>query len=330
MITLAKAKKQKSASAKKNNESVQEESLHQLPQNILQVGERVEENKNIYILQSVYQEIHRFTADKKTNEAGGMLVGTVIEEFGKMNILINGFIEAKYCEATPTTLKFTHQTWDRCHKELKKRFPNQKILGWIHTHPNFGIFLSEYDMFIQNNFFSEPYEVAYVVDPIQSIEGFYFWINGKIERCKGFYIYDKTGKKISPVQQNEKETSKKSTEQNTSVSSKLQILIGILCAAVVVLFVCFVMLNIKINALNQKYDALNQNYTNLALVYRQVISQMYANNDQNTVVNEPDAQLQTPDIQLPQAWGQQTPPQSQEESVPQTVTQTESEGVENG
>ena len=38
-----------------------------LPQNILPVGERVEENKNIYIAQSVYKEIHRFTKNKTTN-----------------------------------------------------------------------------------------------------------------------------------------------------------------------------------------------------------------------------------------------------------------------
>ena len=60
-------------------------------------------------------------------------------------------------------------------------------MGWIHTHPNFGIFLSEYDRFVHENFFSEEYQVAYVVDPIQSIEGFYFWINSKLEKCKGFY-----------------------------------------------------------------------------------------------------------------------------------------------
>ena len=45
------------------------------------------------------------------------------------DILINGFIEAKHCEATPTTLKFTHETWERCHKEMEKKYPDQKILG---------------------------------------------------------------------------------------------------------------------------------------------------------------------------------------------------------
>ena len=60
---------------------------------------------------------------------------------------------------------------------IEKKYENAQIVGWIHTHPDFGIFLSEYDTFIQENFFKEDYQIAYVVDPIQNIEGFYFWIN---------------------------------------------------------------------------------------------------------------------------------------------------------
>jgi len=49
-----------------------------LPQNIVPMGEHVEENKNIYISQKTYKEIHRFTKDKTTNESGGVLIGRVI------------------------------------------------------------------------------------------------------------------------------------------------------------------------------------------------------------------------------------------------------------
>lgn len=167
-----------------------------LPRNIHMVGERGEEDKNIYIFQPVYKEIHQFTKNKLTNESGGILIGTVIQEFGKTNVVIQGFVEAKYCEATPTTLKFTHDTWNYIHKEICKRYENGQIIGWVHTHPDFGIFLSEYDKFIQENFFKEEYQIAYVVDPIRNIEGFFCWNNGKIERCKGFYIFEKTNQKI--------------------------------------------------------------------------------------------------------------------------------------
>ncbi len=178
-----------------------------LPQNILPVGERVEEDKKIYISQAAYKEIHEFTRNKTTNESGGMLIGNVIEEFGKINIVIQGFVEAKYAEGTPTTLKFTHETWDYVHEEIDRKYENGQIVGWIHTHPDFGIFLSEYDKFIQENFFKEDYQIAYVVDPIQHIEGFYFWINGKIERCKGFFVFDKMGEKINLNDEKDKRSS---------------------------------------------------------------------------------------------------------------------------
>ena len=199
-----------------------------LPQNILPVGERVEENKNIYISQAAYKDIHKFTKNKTTNESGGMLVGTIIEEFGKTNIIISGFVEAKYCEATPTTLKFTHETWDFVHKEIEKKHKGKKIVGWIHTHPDFGIFLSEYDKFIHQNFFSEAYQIAYVVDPIQNIEGFYFWINGNIEKCKGFYIYDKTGTQITVDIDKEEDSAEKPKAAPFGITDLLIIFLSVM------------------------------------------------------------------------------------------------------
>lgn len=167
-----------------------------LPQNIVSVGERVFEDKNIYIHQKVYEQIHKFSANKTENEHGGILIGRVLNEMGKENTIIEGFIEAKYNTATPTTLTFTHQTWEYFHTEIDRKFKDKKIVGWIHTHPNFGIFLSENDRFIQQNFFTDSNQVAYVVDPIQNDEGFFFWINDKLERCPGFYLFDKNGVKI--------------------------------------------------------------------------------------------------------------------------------------
>lgn len=231
-----------------------------LPQNILPIGERVEENKNIYISQPVYKEIHKFTQNKTTNESGGMLIGNVIEEFGKTNIIVNGFIEAKYCEATPTTLKFTHETWEYVHKEIDKKFSGQKIVGWIHTHPNFGIFLSEYDKFIQENFFKEDYQIAYVVDPIQDIEGFYFWINGKIERCKGFYKFDKMGAKI----ERDVEPKNDRDEETGSLFNLKNIIITALVLYVLFLTFSNISQNKEINNLKKQQDnlvfAANQTY----------------------------------------------------------------------
>ena len=56
---------------KKDNETkettVTEETVaNELPQNIMPVGERVMEDKNIYILQKAYAQIHKFAEKSKT------------------------------------------------------------------------------------------------------------------------------------------------------------------------------------------------------------------------------------------------------------------------
>ena len=258
---MAKKEKQKAAekkAAKKQREKVQaaQEAEGALPQNILPVGERVPGNKNIYIAQKVYRQIHKFTEGKTENESGGILVGEFVEEFGKQNILIEGFIEAKHCEATPQTLTFTHQTWEAVDKEMEKKHQGKSIVGWIHTHPDFGIFLSNYDTFIQENFFKEENQIAYVIDPIRGEEGFYFWEEGKIERCPGFYLYDKTGvpiKALKAEQQEEEERPEKGGG----------VLAGIQTALLVVLSAVVVMLGFQVVSLNEQVNMLSANVGNL-------------------------------------------------------------------
>ena len=240
-----------------------------LPQNILPMGERVEEDKNIYISQAVYKEIREFTKKKTVNESGGMLIGNVIEEFGKTNIVIHGFVEAKYSEGTPTTLKFTHETWDYVHGEINNKYEDAQIVGWIHTHPDFGIFLSEYDKFIQQNFFKEDYQIAYVVDPIQHIEGFYFWINEKIEKCKGFYIFDKTGEKIDIEEKETKEIAKMSGGTNSNLTR-------LLCGALVIIAIVFAVMNInlrnRMSILESQQETLvNSASQNIGIMQQQIL-----------------------------------------------------------
>ena len=39
-------------------------------------------------------------------------------------------------------------------REIEANFPTESLVGWQHTHPGFGIFLSGYDLFIHRNFFA--------------------------------------------------------------------------------------------------------------------------------------------------------------------------------
>lgn len=118
---------------------------------------------------------HIFTND--THEVGGVLVGRLGDGFP----VITGAIAALEARGERASVTFTHDAWGLIHDELDRKYPGQTIVGWYHSHPGFGIFLSSHDMFIHENFFSERGQVAYVVDPHAGTEGMFGWRDGKVE-----------------------------------------------------------------------------------------------------------------------------------------------------
>lgn len=180
----------------------------QLPLNFISVGAPENENVKVYIKQDIYKALEKLSASDTTKELGSILLGRNGDALGKTHVVISAYIEAKYTDASASTLTFTHKTWEYVHKEQELKYPNDKIIGWQHTHPSYGIFLSNYDIFIQENFFNMPFQIAYVIDPVQNERGFFCWKNGKIEKLSGFYVYDDLNKPIKIAQ-------KKPPEQQT-------------------------------------------------------------------------------------------------------------------
>ncbi|MDE5589984.1 MAG: LysM peptidoglycan-binding domain-containing protein [Acetatifactor sp.] len=204
----------------------------QLPLNILNIGEIENDDVKVYIKQDVYKELEKYASSDTAHELGTIILGDYSEELGKMHVVISDFIYAKYTDASASTLTFTHKTWDYIHNELNTNYPDKKIVGWQHTHPGYGIFLSNYDIFIQENFFNVPFQVAYVIDPVQHLRGFFQWKNGTVERLKGFYIYDDLGKQIKIDQPKVKRTEGGAGPE--TVHSKVIVLLSVLtvCLAV--------------------------------------------------------------------------------------------------
>lgn len=225
------------------DENVDEAPSVQLPMNFLTFGEIENDDVKVYIKQDVYKALEKLAASDTSKELGSIILGEYCQEHGKTHVIISQYIEAKYTDASASTLTFTHETWDYVHAEHEKRYPDKKIIGWQHTHPNYGIFLSNYDMFIQENFFNLPFQVAYVIDPIQNLRGFFQWKNGRIEKLKGYYIYDDVGKPIKIEQ-----TKVKKEEPAPAKTSKAaSVLIALLCVAT--LFLSFFAIS-----LNNKYE----------------------------------------------------------------------------
>lgn len=112
-------------------------------------------------------------------EVGGMLVGSISNGVTR----IVGHVPATAAAAEQISLTFTHDVWAEILEVVNRDFSDSTIVGWYHTHPSFGLFLSQYDEFIQRNFFAQPGQVALVIDPI---EGSLAWFVESGEEIKKF------------------------------------------------------------------------------------------------------------------------------------------------
>jgi proteasome lid subunit RPN8/RPN11 len=112
-------------------------------------------------------EEHCFSQTR--TEVGGFLVGEMVD--GKS--VVTHVLRAKHTAAQITQLTFTHKTWDAAFAEMAKIKPDAQLIGWFHSHPNFGVFLSDHDKFIQTQFFSTDGRITIVVDPIRGKRGWF-------------------------------------------------------------------------------------------------------------------------------------------------------------
>ncbi|GAB4281708.1 MAG: hypothetical protein Kow0080_35360 [Candidatus Promineifilaceae bacterium] len=124
-------------------------------------------NAQVHALSSMHREV------------AGILVGPPPEKQpdGRYLVHITDTIIAKHTVMQGASVTYTPESWRYIHDELARRYPEETavIVGWYHTHPGFGIFLSGMDLFIHQNFFTQLWHVALVLDPQAQTAGFFCW-----------------------------------------------------------------------------------------------------------------------------------------------------------
>lgn len=127
----------------------------------------------------VHRGIQEHAALDTSIEICGVLVGEWREDSNGPFANVTQYIRCSQAASKFAEVTFTHESWSQINSEMDSQYADLRIIGWYHSHPDFGIFLSDRDVFIQENFFSGPGQVAYVVDPVRKLEGVFEWRKGK-------------------------------------------------------------------------------------------------------------------------------------------------------
>jgi proteasome lid subunit RPN8/RPN11 len=115
-------------------------------------------------------------------EICGVLIGNGYRDERGPFVYVEGNIRGDHSDSQAAQVTFTGETWNHIHNQLDRDWPHLQILGWYHTHPGFGVFLSGMDLFIHESYFSGEHHLALVYDPIGGDEGLFVWRNGKAVR----------------------------------------------------------------------------------------------------------------------------------------------------
>jgi proteasome lid subunit RPN8/RPN11 len=142
----------------------------------------------LHIAPEVRRAIHQHAKADASIEICGVLVGNWHKDDNGPYVAITDYIRCDNASSKFAEVTFTHESWAQINKEMDSRFANARIVGWYHSHPDFGIFLSDRDCFIHEHFFYGPGQVAYVVDPVRDLEGIFAWHKGKPTPLPHFWI----------------------------------------------------------------------------------------------------------------------------------------------
>ncbi|NER49199.1 MAG: hypothetical protein F6J92_21390 [Symploca sp. SIO1A3] len=140
----------------------------------------------VFVAQSAEKQLINHLSVDPNNETGGALVGNAYYCTTEQRYYteIKGSISAPYTVGNRVHFRFTPECWQEILRIQKDHYPQTTIIGWYHSHPGHGIFLSGTDLNTQRLSFGKIWQIATVYDPIRHEIG---------------YFYGGQGKRLSPV-----------------------------------------------------------------------------------------------------------------------------------
>jgi len=146
----------------------------------------------IYLTKPCFDKIlvHCKAYAKRMLEVMGFLVGDVYKWNGLRFTLVKNVVSTDL-ESTNISVKFHRDGFEGLFEKLDDIRYDYVIVGWYHSHPGLGCFLSSKDIETQKRMLNSPFHTALVVDPIkEEVKAYKLKNEGYAE--VGFAVYQKT------------------------------------------------------------------------------------------------------------------------------------------
>lgn len=135
----------------------------------------------VFVSEHALADLHAHLGSDLDRENGGLLMGLPFldPETGALYVDIRFSVPAEHAKGTSAHLQFTPEAWQHMSTQIEQEFNDLVAVGWYHSHPGLGVFLSSTDRATQRAFFSNPWSIALVVDPVARTQGWFLGPQGE-------------------------------------------------------------------------------------------------------------------------------------------------------
>jgi len=115
-------------------------------------------------IEKMVNHANRFGRMRK--EAMGFMLGDVCESERRRFVVVRDIVTGALLSSADR-VRFDNKSYNELFSELDSSGFDYVIVGWYHSHPGYGCFMSPIDVNTQATSFHESYHSAMVVDPIR-------------------------------------------------------------------------------------------------------------------------------------------------------------------
>jgi len=133
----------------------------------------------LYVLKSTEEKIlHHLNCTPKI-ESGGILIGHPFVDIDDSSEIFTIVVDALPIQSENSSIGHYTVSPENI-SNTRQLIPDGLVsVGWYHSHPGHGVFLSGADMSIVRSIYSLPWQVSFVVDTIRGVKGFFHGIKGE-------------------------------------------------------------------------------------------------------------------------------------------------------
>lgn len=161
----------------------------------------------VFIEKEALASLYDYLESDQRREHGGVLAGFPYLDptSGQYFVAVRKVIPAMDSEGSGVHLKFTSASWGHIAGILEEEgLPGLSVVGWFHSHPGLGVFMSATDQATQRAFYHHPWSLAVVVDPRSQRTGWFAGPESLPLATGEVTAYQQPGQAPEPVGQPEK------------------------------------------------------------------------------------------------------------------------------